>query len=68
MINTKLLDNYIKNSGLEVSKVADSLSLSVDEFQNKKNIIRDFTITEIFILCDILHNITDPVELFFSED
>ena len=67
MINTTLLDNYIKDSGLDISVIAKNLNLSEREFIHKKDNVKDFSVMEILTLCDLLHNITDPVGLFFAE-
>lgn len=68
MINTTLLDNYIKDSGLDMSVIAENLNLSEREFVHKKDNVKDFSVMEILTLCDILQNITDPVKLFFAVD
>lgn len=68
MINTTLLDNYIKDSGLDISVIAKNLNLSEREFVHKKDNVKDFSVMEILTLCDILQNITDPVKLFFAAD
>lgn len=66
MINTTLLDNYIKDSGLDISVIAKNLNLSEREFVHKKDNVKDFSVMEILALCDLLQNITDPVGLFFA--
>lgn len=67
MINTSLLNDYINKSGLSNKSIAESLNISEKEFLNKKNVIKDFNVSEIFILCDILHIVKHQEKVFFAE-
>ena len=66
MINNKLLDAYIKESGLSVNDVANSLNISESDFIDKKDNIKDFNVSEIFILCDVLHIVKEQEKVFFA--
>ena len=66
MVNVKLLEGYITDSGLNVSDIANSLCISEKTFLYKKNNILDFKISEIYILCNILCIKKNPSEVFFS--
>ena len=66
MINTTLLDNYIKDSGLDISVIAKNLNLSEHEFVHKKDNIKDFNVSEILILCDVLHIVKEQEKVFFA--
>ena len=61
MINTTLLDNYIKDSGLDISVIAKNLNLSEREFVHKKDNVKDFSVMEILTLCDLL-GVIDVIE------
>lgn len=65
MVNTKLLDVYIKESGLKVFDIASSLNISEISFWKKKNNIKDFKVSEMDMLCDILNIGADAVNIFF---
>ena len=67
MINTSLLNDYINNSGLSIKNIADCLNLSENEFIHKKDVIKDFEVSEIFTLCDILHIVKHQEKVFFME-
>ncbi len=67
MINTTLLDNYIKDSGLDISVIAKNLNLSEREFVHKKDNVKDFSVMEILTLCDLLHIVKNQEKVFFSQ-
>lgn len=67
MINTSLLNDYINKSGLSNKSIAENLNISEKEFLNKKDVIKDFNVSEIFILCDILHIVKHQEKVFFAE-
>ena len=67
MINTTLLDNYIKDSGLDMSVIAKNLNLSESEFVHKKDNVKDFSVMEILTLCDLLHIVKNQEKVFFSQ-
>ena len=54
MTDVKLLDSYIKNSGLKRGKLAASLGISMNSLKKKTNGEREFKASEIKILCDLL--------------
>ena len=66
MTNTDLLDNYIKESGLEHSHIAKALDISLTTFCQKRLNIMDFKLSEVFILCDLLKIEEDKEHVFFD--
>ena len=54
MTDTKLLEFYIRRSGLKRGKLADSLGISMAALKKKTNGEREFKASEIKILCDML--------------
>ncbi len=66
MINTTLLDNYIKDSGLDISFIAKNLNLSESEFVHKKDNVKDFSVMEILALCDLLNIVKEQEKVFFA--
>ena len=66
MINTTLLDNYIKDSGLDISVIAKNLNLSESEFVHKKDNVKDFSVMEILTLCDLLNIVKEQEKVFFA--
>lgn len=61
MARKQLLDEWIGNSGLKISFIADKLGLSRAGFDMKRNGEIPFRKAEIYVLCDLLR-ITDEAE------
>lgn len=55
MINTQLLDEKIKDSGLKIQYIIDSLGLSRNGFNMKRKGETPFKKPEIYMLSDILN-------------
>ena len=68
MTDTKLLESYIKKSGLKRGKLADSLGISMNALKKKTNGDREFKASEIKILCELLgiHNPDEMERIFFT--
>ena len=68
MINTQLLDNKIEQSGLKIKFVIDSLGLSRQGFDMKRKGQTPFRVSEIYVLCDLLHiSDNDKQKIFYPE-
>ena len=70
MTNTNLLLEKIKESGLKIGYIAESLGISYHWFRKKVHNEVAFKAYEIQILCELL-NITDPHEkerIFFAQN
>lgn len=68
MVNTLLLDEKIKESGLKIYYIVDSLGISRMAFNNKKTGQVPFRKSEIYVLCDLLHlDNKEKTEIFFPE-
>lgn len=65
MINSNLLNNYIKRSKLSISYIAENLNISIDDFIKKKSNIKDFTVNEILKLVELLRIEKNPERVFF---
>ena len=57
-VDRELLDNAIKNSGLKVSFICDTLGISRQAFDKKRKGINSFRKSEVYVICDLLR-ITD---------
>ena len=66
MVDTVLLDNYIKRGSFSDKFVADSLNIPEEEFDYKKNNMIEFKVSEIFKLCDILNIVENREKVFFA--
>lgn len=68
MINTKLLDRKISESGLRIGFIIEKLGLSRTGFDKKRKGKTPFRISEIYVLKDLLH-LTDEEEhqIFYAE-
>ena len=69
-IDTQLLDDYIRNSGLRISYICDQLGISRQAFDKKRKGSSAFRQSEVYVMCDLLR-ITDPVEktkIFFAQN
>ena len=68
MTNTKLLESYIKKSGLKRGKLAESLGISMAALKKKTNGDREFKASEIKTLCELLgiHDSEVMERIFFA--
>lgn len=64
-MNTDLLYQKIKESGLSVGQMCKELNMSRSAFYRKTRAISEFTQGEIEKICVIL-NLDSPVEVFFA--
>lgn len=65
-VDTQLLDEKIKNSGLKTTFIIDKLGLSHNGFYKKKSGKTPFRTAEIYVLCDLLHIPDDEkVKIFY---
>lgn len=67
MINTQLLDEKIRQSGLKQNFIVDKIGISNQAFSKKKNNKTPFRVSEIYVICDLL-DITDDerMNIFFD--
>lgn len=61
-VDTGLLDEYIKNSGLRIGFICETLGISRQAFSKKCKGKYAFRGSEVYVLCDLLHidNDTKP--------
>lgn len=64
-VNTKLLQQKIKDSGLKMGFVAEKLGRSRQALSNKIQGKTEFLPSEIRILCELLHLSDDDRRLIF---
>lgn len=60
-IDTELLDQYIKNSGLRITYIHETLGITRQAFDKKRKGVVAFRQSEVYVLCDLLR-ITDAAE------
>ena len=68
MVDTQLLDEKIKSSGLKCGYIVEKLGISRQAFDRKRNNKYAFRGAEIYVICDLL-KITDDNEknrIFFA--
>lgn len=53
-IDTDLLEEYIKKSGLKISYICKFLGITSVSFRRKCNNQNEFRVSEMYTLCDIL--------------
>lgn len=53
-VNTQLLDEKIKMSGLKISYICEILGISTTAFTKKRKGTSPFKGAEIYVLCDLL--------------
>ena len=53
-VDTLLLDDYIKKSGLRVDFIVKTLGISRQAFDKKRKGITSFRAPEVYVLCDLL--------------
>ena len=61
MVNTQLLEEKIKKSGLRVDFLIETLGISHTAYYKKKDNKTPFRAAEVYVLCDLL-NIRDDNE------
>lgn len=67
MVNTQLLDDRIKQSGLRVGFIVEKLGLSRNGFDKKRKGKTPFRTAEIYVICDLLNlNDEDKTRIFFA--
>lgn len=69
MVNTEMLNQKIKESGLRTNYIVSTLGLSRNGFDLKRKGRNAFRTSEVYVLCDLL-KITDPEEktkIFYPE-
>ena len=54
-VDTELLNEFIKKSGLRIGFIVEKLGLSRNGFDKKRNGINSFSGSEVYVLCDLLH-------------
>lgn len=53
MVNTQLLEHYIKKSGLKVGFICEKLGISRTAFDNKRKGKAPFKASEIYVIADL---------------
>lgn len=69
MTDTEEVKRIIKSKGLKYSFVAKTLGITSYTLQMKLENKREFTVTQVTMLCNLLHitSLTKRQELFFKE-
>jgi len=65
LVNYDLLRECIRKSGLRISFICDRLGLSREAFRLKMNGSREFKVSEMKILCDVLELSPDMRDAIF---
>ena len=68
-VDTKLLEEYIVNSGLRIAYICEQLGITRQAFDKKRKGVTAFRQSEVYVLCDLLR-ITDAMEktkIFYPE-
>ena len=65
LVNLDLLRDYIRKSGLRISFICDRLGLSRESFRLKMNGSREFKVSEMKTLCDVLELAPDVRDAIF---
>lgn len=65
MTNVNMLKEYINNSGLKLSFIADKLGIKYNTLMSKLSNKRDFKLAEIMELCRILNIDNETREVIF---
>lgn len=70
MTNTELLKKSIERSGMKISAILECMNIkSYSTLREKIEGKREFTASEIFKLCEVLHLDRDQMEeIFFAVD
>ena len=53
-VDTSLLNEYIKNSGMKIGNIAENLGISRQAFDAKRNGRIAFRASEVYVVCDLL--------------
>lgn len=53
-VDTELLNMYIRNSGLKIGFIVETLGISRQVFDKKRKGIVGFRAPEVYVLCDML--------------
>ena len=53
-VDTGLLNQYIENSGLKIGYIVETLGISRQAFDRKRNGVISFKASEVYVLCDLL--------------
>ena len=69
MTDTNAVRKIIKDKGLKYSYIAERIGITPYSLQLKIDNKREFTVTQVTKLCDLLHitSLTRRQELFFRE-
>lgn len=65
MVNYDLLRECIRKSGLRISYICERLQLSREAFRLKMNGSREFKVSEMVVLCDLLELSPDMRDAIF---
>lgn len=70
MVDSRLLNQKIENSGLKKSFISKQLGITRSGFYNKVNNVNEFTVREVNILCDLLSitKLTEKESIFFAKE
>jgi len=60
-VDTELLNEYIKKSGLRINFIVQTLGISRQAFDRKRKGLTSFRAPEVYVLCDLL-KIPDDVK------
>lgn len=53
-IDTEMLNKYIDQSGLKIGYIVETLGISRQAFDRKRNGFVSFTAAEVYVICDLL--------------
>lgn len=53
-VDTEMLNQYIKDSGLRVGYIVNTLGISRQAFDKKRKGVTAFRAPEVYVLCDLL--------------
>lgn len=68
MVDTKLFDSKVSESGFHKSHIAKTLGISEQALWNKKTNKTKFRVSEIYVISDLLKlDDTDKKNIFFAE-
>ena len=66
MVNTQLLDEKIKASGLRVGFIVDKIGISRQAFDKKRKGKTSFRVAEIYVISDLLNlNDESKMKIFY---
>lgn len=64
-VNTQLLEEKIKKSGIKLSYIEETLGISSTGFKKKRDGKTPFRGSEIYVLCDLLNIADDEKPIIF---